>query len=122
MTEGRLAGGVFTSEDAGDTWRSCMQGGLNLQTRRKDQWAHGDIPQYRFIATTDKNPRRVTGANRASPKKRRRWRRERRLRGPSSARTWIVGLPGRPSMMLVPEALLCAGGRARGDSRPDQWG
>ena len=24
-----------------------------------DQWAQGDIPQYRFIATTDRNPLRV---------------------------------------------------------------
>ena len=59
LADGRLAGGVYVSEDAGDTWKSCMQGGLNVQTQRTDQWAHGDIPQYLFVATTDKDPMRV---------------------------------------------------------------
>jgi photosystem II stability/assembly factor-like uncharacterized protein len=59
LVAGQLSGGVFASEDAGLTWRSCFSGGLNTQTRRTDQWAQGDIPQYRFIATTDENPLRV---------------------------------------------------------------
>jgi photosystem II stability/assembly factor-like uncharacterized protein len=59
LVDGRLTGGVYCSEDAGDTWRSCMAGGLNVQTHRADQWAQGDLPQYRFLATTDRDPRRV---------------------------------------------------------------
>jgi len=59
LADGRLAGGVYRSEDAGTSWQSCTEGGLNVQTRRTDQWAQGDIPQYRFIATTDKDPLRV---------------------------------------------------------------
>jgi photosystem II stability/assembly factor-like uncharacterized protein len=56
LVDGRLTGGVYSSEDAGATWHSCMAGGLNVQTKRADQWAHGDLPQYPFIATTDKDP------------------------------------------------------------------
>jgi len=59
LVEGRLSGGVFASDDAGATWRSCLSGGLNTQTQRTDQWAQGDIPQYQFIATTDRDPLRV---------------------------------------------------------------
>jgi photosystem II stability/assembly factor-like uncharacterized protein len=59
LADGQLSGGVFASEDAGTTWRSCMAGGLNVQTQRTDRWAQGDIPQYPFIATTDRNPLRV---------------------------------------------------------------
>jgi photosystem II stability/assembly factor-like uncharacterized protein len=59
LSDGRLQGGVYASEDGGTTWHSCMQGGLNVQTRRTDRYAQGDIPQYRFIATTDRDPLRV---------------------------------------------------------------
>jgi photosystem II stability/assembly factor-like uncharacterized protein len=59
MVDGKLAGGVFVSTDGGDSWQSCMAGGLNVQTKRTDRWAHGDISQYRFIATTDEDPNRV---------------------------------------------------------------
>ena len=59
LVEGQLSGGVFVSEDAGTTWRSCLSGGLNCQTRHTDESAQGDIPQYGFITTTDRNPLRV---------------------------------------------------------------
>jgi photosystem II stability/assembly factor-like uncharacterized protein len=59
LVDGRLTGGVYRSEDAGTSWHSCLEGGLNVQTRRTDEWANGDIPQYRFIGTTDKDPLRV---------------------------------------------------------------
>src|SRR5581483_4659895 len=59
LVEGRLTGGVYVSDDAGDSWRSCMAAGLNVQTRRADRYAQGDLPQYHFIATTDKDPQRV---------------------------------------------------------------
>jgi photosystem II stability/assembly factor-like uncharacterized protein len=59
LVQDKLAGGVFVSEDAGNTWQSCMQGGLNVQTQRNDKFAKGDLPQYKFILTTDKDPQRV---------------------------------------------------------------
>jgi len=59
LVEGRLTGGVYCSTDAGTTWHRCMAGGLNVQTRRSDQYAQGDLPQYGFIATSDKSPLRV---------------------------------------------------------------
>jgi photosystem II stability/assembly factor-like uncharacterized protein len=59
LADGKLAGGVYTSKDDGATWQSCMGGGLNVETHRSSPWAQGDIPQYRFIATTDKDPLRV---------------------------------------------------------------
>jgi len=59
LVDGKLTGGVYASEDGGGTWQSCMHGGLNLETHRSSPFAQGDIPQYRFIATTDKDPLRV---------------------------------------------------------------
>jgi photosystem II stability/assembly factor-like uncharacterized protein len=59
LVDGRLTGGVYVSEDSGDAWQSCMHGGLNVQTQRTDKWAKGDIPQYGFIATSDKDLLRV---------------------------------------------------------------
>ena len=59
LVEGRLTGGVYVSADHGDSWQSCMHGGLNVQTKRKDEWAQGDIPQYGFIGTTGRDPLRV---------------------------------------------------------------
>ena len=59
LVQGQLTGGVFCSNDAGAAWRSCMERGLNVQTKRTSPYALGDLPQYRFIATTDKNPLRV---------------------------------------------------------------
>ena len=59
VVAGKLSGGVHASSDGGATWRSCMAGGLNVQTRRSSKWANGDVPEYRFIATTDADPRRA---------------------------------------------------------------
>jgi photosystem II stability/assembly factor-like uncharacterized protein len=59
LVDGKLTGGVYTSADDGTTWQSCMHGGLNVETHRSSPFAQGDIPQYRFISTTDKDPLRV---------------------------------------------------------------
>ena len=59
LVEGRLTGGVFVSTDDGDSWQSCMHGGLNVETRRTSEWAQGDIPQYGFLGTTGQDPLRV---------------------------------------------------------------
>jgi len=56
---GKLAGGVYVSTDVGRSWRRCMNAKLNVQTRHSSQWANGDIPVYRFVGTTDKDPARA---------------------------------------------------------------
>ena len=56
---GKLAGGVYVSTDHGRSWRRCMNPALNVQTKRSSQWAHGEVPQYRHVRTTDRVPRRA---------------------------------------------------------------
>lgn len=56
---GRLAGGVFVSDDGARTWRRAMTPEINTQTRRSSKWANGDLPQYPHLATTDLNPDRA---------------------------------------------------------------
>ena len=59
VERGRLTGGVYLSKDGGASWQRALHKDLNTQTKRSSRWAHGDIPQYRFLLTTDKLPRRV---------------------------------------------------------------
>ncbi|RMD74206.1 MAG: hypothetical protein D6820_17175, partial [Lentisphaerae bacterium] len=59
LERGRLTGGVFRSSDFGMQWVSLMGNGLDVSTHRKSRWANGDIPQYRFILTSDAAPDRV---------------------------------------------------------------
>lgn len=56
---GQLTGGVYVSEDRGDTWRSAMGQGINLDREQADQWAYGSIAQYHQVLTTDADPRVV---------------------------------------------------------------
>ncbi|MEK7474797.1 MAG: hypothetical protein AAB152_04090 [Candidatus Coatesbacteria bacterium] len=56
---GRLTGGVFRSTDRGETWTSCMGGGINLDTKSADEWAEGPFPRYHHVLTTDTAPRTV---------------------------------------------------------------
>ena len=44
LVEGRLRAACMSPADHGDSWQSCMHGGLNVQTKRKDEWAQGDSP------------------------------------------------------------------------------
>jgi photosystem II stability/assembly factor-like uncharacterized protein len=59
VADGRLAGGVHVSNDAGATWQRCMNPDLNVQTKRSSEWAHGDVPQYPHLAATDASPGRA---------------------------------------------------------------
>ena len=43
---GTLQGGIFTSDDFGDTWQSAMGDGLNVSLGKKDEWGSSDVPQY----------------------------------------------------------------------------
>ena len=59
VEDGKLAGGVYVSKDAGRSWRRAMNPELNRETRRSSEWASGDFPQYRYIMTTDVRPDRA---------------------------------------------------------------
>jgi len=56
---GRLAGGVFVSDDGARTWRRAMNPKIDTSTRRTSRWANGDLPQYPHLATTDGHPDRA---------------------------------------------------------------
>ena len=53
---GSFKGGIYSSRDRGDSWQSVMGDGINIETKKADQWAYGSIAQYRQILTTDSNP------------------------------------------------------------------
>ena len=46
---GKFAGGIYRSDDGGQTWKSAMGKGLNTQLGKVDEWGSGDIPQYNRI-------------------------------------------------------------------------
>jgi hypothetical protein len=56
LEDGTFKGGIFRSRDGGESWESCMGRGLNTETRKADQWAHGPISQYEQVLTTDAKP------------------------------------------------------------------
>ena len=56
LNDGKLDGGVYVSNNDGHSWLRKMSSGLDVATSRSSQWAHGDIPQYKNIVTSDKNP------------------------------------------------------------------
>ncbi|MBN1852262.1 MAG: hypothetical protein JW829_06040 [Pirellulales bacterium] len=60
---GIFSGGIYVSDDRGDTWRSAMGQGINTETAQADQWAYGPIAQYHQILTTDVNPLLVYAMN-----------------------------------------------------------
>lgn len=63
VVNGALQGGIFVSTDLGESWTSAMGDGLNKDTKRHDQWAHGDCVQYHQVLTTDADPLRVYAFN-----------------------------------------------------------
>ncbi len=48
VIDGAFAGGIFRSEDLGDSWQSVMtpESGLNIALGQVDRWGSGDIGQY----------------------------------------------------------------------------
>ncbi|MHB8860826.1 MAG: VPS10 domain-containing protein [Pirellulaceae bacterium] len=62
-TQGRFAGGIYVSNDRGDSWQSAMGQGINTQTTKADEWAYGSIAQYHQLLTSDVNPLLVYAMN-----------------------------------------------------------
>ena len=61
--QGRFAGGVYVSDDRGDTWQSAMGQGINTETttsRPMGLWSDRPVQQ---ILTTDVNPLLVYAMN-----------------------------------------------------------
>lgn len=56
---GAFQGGVYCSNDRGDTWQPAMGRGINRDTQRTGRWAHGDLAQYVQVLTTDARPMTV---------------------------------------------------------------
>lgn len=56
LENGSLRGGVFRSDNRGDTWRSAMGSGINVETNKADQYAYDTVAQYHQLLTTDANP------------------------------------------------------------------
>jgi photosystem II stability/assembly factor-like uncharacterized protein len=59
VEKGKLMGGVFRSTDRGETWTSCMRGGINLDVKPADEWAEGPFPRYHHVLTNDAAPHTV---------------------------------------------------------------
>ena len=60
---GAFQGGIYRSRDRGETWQWAMGSGLNTDTARLIQWAHGAIAQYHQLLTTDAQPLTVYALN-----------------------------------------------------------
>ena len=56
LKDGNLAGGVFRSTDKGETWERCMHAKINQETKRADEYALGDLPQYGWMAARGRPP------------------------------------------------------------------
>ena len=57
--DGQLEGGIYRSEDKGQTWERVMNPKINTETKKRDEYGGGDVPQYKFLAACDKNPERA---------------------------------------------------------------
>jgi photosystem II stability/assembly factor-like uncharacterized protein len=60
---GAFKGGLYRSRDRGETWESAMGRGLNMETKKADQWSYGPIAQYNFVLATDAKPLTVYALN-----------------------------------------------------------
>lgn len=63
IENGILKGGVYRTKDRGETWQSAMGLGINMETKKADEWAAGDVAQYHQLLTTDARPLTVYAFN-----------------------------------------------------------
>ena len=63
---GSYAGGIYRSLDKGDRWESAMGAGINKDIRSADQYAEGQVAQYPYVFSSNRNPRVVIGMNRST--------------------------------------------------------
>ncbi|MGE0432067.1 MAG: WD40/YVTN/BNR-like repeat-containing protein [Planctomycetota bacterium] len=63
VENGEYSGGIFVSEDGGESWTSCMRGGIAMETTAFDRWSHGSISDYHHVRTTPADPERVWAWN-----------------------------------------------------------
>ncbi|KPL01530.1 MAG: hypothetical protein AMK75_04395 [Planctomycetes bacterium SM23_65] len=57
--DGKLAGGVYRSSDAGEHWVTAMTEGINRDTKSWGDYAQGKVAQYSFVCAADPKPRTV---------------------------------------------------------------
>jgi len=60
---GQYAGGIYRSEDLGQSWENANGTGLNLDIKKFDQWAENPIAQYYNLATSDQQPSTIWASN-----------------------------------------------------------
>lgn len=60
---GVFQGGIYRSQDGGETWHWAMGAGINKETQKADEWAYGPVAQYHQLLTTDKQPLTVYAFN-----------------------------------------------------------
>ena len=63
VVDGQFSGGVYKSEDLGDTWQWAMGEGINKDTEQYDEWAAGSFPTYTWVMTSDAAPLTVYTTN-----------------------------------------------------------
>src|SRR3954471_3627449 len=63
VENGVFQGGIYTSRDGGETWKSAMGKGINVETKKADQYGLGPVAQYNQLLTTDTRPLTVYAMN-----------------------------------------------------------
>ncbi len=60
---GVFKGGIYCSRDRGETWQWAMGQGINIETKKADEWAYGAIAQYHQLLVSDAKPMTVYAMN-----------------------------------------------------------
>jgi photosystem II stability/assembly factor-like uncharacterized protein len=59
--KGQLSGGIYRSDDGGETWTRAMGAGIGLSSEREGD-RRSRLPHYPFLLTTNVNPDRIYAA------------------------------------------------------------
>jgi photosystem II stability/assembly factor-like uncharacterized protein len=63
VENGKFAGGIFRSDDRGETWQWAMGSGINLDTEKADEYGIGPVAQYHQLLVADARPLTVYAFN-----------------------------------------------------------